>query len=90
MNAILLLLLLQNATMPHNTMTTVLYYVHSVGCLLVAAQVVGGWWCLDRFNSPEGFTAHRWVSTRLGFPKNSSSCLFFSFLIIFDSFQRVP
>ena len=26
---------------------------------------------LDRFNSPEGFTAQRWVSTKLGFPKNS-------------------
>ena len=33
---------------------------------------------LDRFNSLEGFTAHRWVSTKLGFPKNSSLCIYTS------------
>ena len=40
-----------------------------------ASSSSSGW--LDRFNSREGFTALRWVSTKLGFPKNSSSCSFF-------------
>ena len=60
---------------------------------------------LDRFNSPEGFTVQRWVSTKLGFPKNSyfsDLCIeynlpkvvwsFFSFskLCLFLFSERVP
>ena len=52
----------------------------SAKCLLL---LVVKW--LDRFNSPEGFTAHRWVSTKLGFPKNSSHPIYTS-RISFASF----
>ena len=52
---------------------TMPYYGCSVQCK-VSSGSWSGW--LDRFNSLEGFTAHRWVSTKLGFPKNSSILLF--------------
>ena len=55
------------------------YNGYSVQCKV--SPLVVKW--LDRFNSLEGFTAQRWVSTRLGFPKNSFEPRIYTFSPIF-------